>query len=215
MTWDPFGTLAQTLWIGGGQWAGKSTVSNVIAKKYGVTAYHCDYHSGRAHFDRRIAAETARGVELTPPTAEHMYLDLTPAEAAAEALDVLATTFEWALDDLRALVAGRPVIAEGWTLRPELVAPILPSIRQMIVMVPTDEFRLHQSVHLDRASRPHQPVSDLERAQRNRLERDRLVAVDAVGQARRLGIRVLEVDGSIGVAGLVDIVADHFGPYLG
>ncbi|MGH8963771.1 MAG: hypothetical protein ACRDXB_00315, partial [Actinomycetes bacterium] len=52
--------------------------------------------------------------------------------------------FEWALDDLRCLVSGRPIIAEGWGLRPELVAPIIDSPRQMIVMVPTPEFRDHQ-----------------------------------------------------------------------
>lgn len=27
---DPFGTIANALWIGGGQWAGKSTVARLL-----------------------------------------------------------------------------------------------------------------------------------------------------------------------------------------
>ena len=41
--WDPFGTIRNALWIGGGQWAGKSTVARLLARRYGLTAYHYDY----------------------------------------------------------------------------------------------------------------------------------------------------------------------------
>lgn len=211
VTWDPFGTLAQTRWIGGGQWAGKSTVSNILARRYGITAYHQDYHMGRGHWDRRMAAGAREGVTVAAPTPQSMYIDQSPASSAAEALAALAQMFEWVLDDLRALVSGRPIVAESWVLRPELVAPIVPDLRQVIVMVPTDEFRLWQSRNLDRASKPSAPVSDVELAQRNRVERDRLVALDAVENARRLGIRVYEVDGSVPAEGVADIVAEHFG----
>jgi hypothetical protein len=60
----------------------------------------------------------------------------------------------------------------------------------------------------------HHKVSDPERAQRNRLARDRLVTDDAVRAATRLDIRVFEVDGSEPPEAVVDAVADHFGPYL-
>src|SRR5687768_13704215 len=55
MVWDPFGTLRRVLWIGGGQWAGKSTVARILAVRHGITAYHYDYHDGRGHDDRRVA----------------------------------------------------------------------------------------------------------------------------------------------------------------
>ncbi len=193
MTWDPFGTLARALWIGGGQWAGKSTVANLLARRCGITAYHHDYHSARSHWDRQLAAA---GGSLPPVTSESLFVTTAPADAAIDALASLRQTFDWILDDLRALVSGRPILAEGWALRPELVAPIMPSLTQMIVMVPTDDFRLHQSKTLERAMRPGGEVSDLALAQRNRLERDRLVAENAVRQAEGLGIRVLYVDGS-------------------
>lgn len=55
----------------------------------------------------------------------------TPEQMAADTVAGFPARFEWALDDLRALVSGKPVIAEGWGLRPELVAPIIDSPRRM------------------------------------------------------------------------------------
>ncbi|MGW3562424.1 hypothetical protein ACWDSL_00715 [Streptomyces sp. NPDC000941] len=213
--WDPLGTLHQALWICGGQWAGKSTVSRILAARYGVTVYHYDYHDARAHNDRRIARRISLGEPVADPDLDEVWVNTTPEAMAAQTLADFPVRFEWTLDDLRALVSGRPIIAEGWGLRPELVAPIIDSPRRMIVMVPTPEFRQHQVRVLPRAAALDHPVSDPARAQANRLVRDRLIAEEAVRAARGLGIRVLEVDGSRDAMAIADDVADHFSPYLG
>ena len=212
--WDPFGTLRRVLWIGGGQWAGKSTVARILAVRHGLTAYHYDYHDARGHNDRRIARRVALGEPPEEPDPDAVWVRPTPAEMAATTLAGFPVRFEWVLDDLRALVSGRPIIAEGWGLRPELVAPIVDSPRRMVVMVPTQEFRDHQLRALPRAAAFGHSVSDPARAQRNRLDRDRLVADDAADAARRLGIRVIEVDGTRAADAVADVVADHFSPYL-
>jgi len=211
---DPFGTLKQALWICGGQWAGKSTVSRLLAHRHGITVYHYDFHDARAHQDRRVAHRVGNGLPAADPDPDIVWVDTTPERMAADTIAGFPARFEWALDDLRALVSGRPILAEGWGLRPELVAPLLDSPRRMIVMVPTDDFREHQLRVLPRAAAVVQRVSDPERAQRNRIERDRLVAEDAVRTARGLGIRVLEIDGSRDADAVADVVAEHFGPYL-
>ncbi|PRX97721.1 hypothetical protein [Allonocardiopsis opalescens] len=212
--WDPFGTLRRALWIGGGQWAGKSTAARALAGRYGVTVYHYDFHDARAHDDRRVAHRVRAGRSPAGPDPEDVWVRTAPEEMAAETLAGFPVRFGWALDDLRALVSGRPVIAEGWGLRPELVAPLLDSPRRMVVMVPTEEFRREQARRMPRASGLGLGLSDPERAQRNRLARDRLVADDAVRSARRLGIRVIEVDGTRDAAAVADLLAEHFGPYL-
>lgn len=212
--WDPFGTLRRTLWIGGGQWAGKSTVARLLAVRYGLTAYHYDYHDARGHNDRRIARRIRLGQPVDGPDAEETWVKTSPEKMAAETLAGFPTRFEWALDDLRALVSGRPIIAEGWGLRPELVAPLVGSPRQMAVMVPTDAFREHQARVMTRAAGLGHKVSDPARAQQNRLARDRLVAADAVDSARRLGIRVIEIDGTQDAEAIAALLADHFRPYL-
>lgn len=211
---DPFGTIGRTLWIGGGQWAGKSTVARLLAHRYGITVYHYDFHDARAHDDRRIARRIRLGQPPAGPDPDDMWLNTTPEAMAAETLAGFPIRFEWALDDLRALVSGRPIIAEGWGLRPELVAPLIGSYRRMVVMVPTDDFRDQQVRRLTRASGIGAAVSDPDRAQRNRLARDRLVAHDAARNAYRLGIRVIEIDGSHDAEAVADIVAGHFAPFL-
>lgn len=212
--WDPFGTLHRTLWIGGGQWAGKSTVARLLAVQYGVTVYHYDYHDARGHNDRRIARRVALGEPVTEPDVDEVWVHTTPEAMATETLAGFPDRFKWALDDLRALVSGRPIIAEGWGLRPELVAPLIASSRRMVVMVPTPEFRHQQVRELPRAASLGHRVSDPERAQTNRLARDRLVAADAVRSAQQLGIRVISIDGSRDAVAIAEIVADHFSPYL-
>ncbi|MFD5249190.1 hypothetical protein ACFWIW_31915 [Amycolatopsis sp. NPDC058340] len=211
---DPFGTLGQALWICGGQWAGKSTVSRLLARRHGITVYHYDFHDARAHQDRRVAHRVRNGAPVEDPDPDTVWVDPTPERMAADTIAGFPVRFEWALDDLRALVSGRPILAEGWGLRPELVAPLLDSPRRMIVLVPTDEFREHQLRVLPRAAAVTHRVSDPERAQRNRVERDRLVAEDAVRSAEKLGIRVVWVDGSKDAEAIADVVAGHFGPYL-
>ncbi|GAB3722961.1 hypothetical protein GCM10027598_38290 [Amycolatopsis oliviviridis] len=211
---DPFGTLGQALWICGGQWAGKSTVSRLLAHRHGITVYHYDFHDARAHQDRRVAHRVHNGLPAADPDPDTVWVDTTPERMAADTIAGFPARFEWALDDLRALVSGRPILAEGWGLRPELVAPLLDSPRRMIVMVPTGDFREHQLRVLPRAAAVVQRVSDPARAQRNRIERDRLVAEDAVRAAKGLGIRVLEIDGSQDADAVADVVAAHFAPYL-
>lgn len=210
--WDPHGTLRQVLWIGGGQWAGKSTVARLLAARHGLTAYHYDFHDARAHNDRRIARRVALGEPEPDP--DSVWVTPTPEQMAADTLAGFPIRFEWALDDLRALFTPRPIIAEGWGLRPELVAPLVDSPRRMIVMVPTPEFRRHQLETLPRAATVSHKVSDPARAQHNRLARDVLVAEDAVRTARGLGIRVLDIDGTRNAETVTDVVADHFSAFL-
>lgn len=212
--WDPFGTLRAALWIGGAQWAGKSSVARILAVRYGLTAYHNDYHDARGHEDRRVALRVRRGEPPTGPDPDAVWVRPTPREMADATLRSFPERFEWALDDLRALVSGHPVLAEGWGLRPDLVAPLVDSPRRMVVLVPTESFRLHQVQTLPRAGSFTQAVSDPALAQRNRLERDRLVADDAVAAARERGIRVLWIDGTLDCEGVADVLARHFCPFL-
>ncbi|MEV6354021.1 hypothetical protein [Streptomyces hydrogenans] len=213
--WDPHGSLRRTLWIGGAQWSGKTTVAEILARRHGLTVYHYDYHDARGHQDRRIARRVALGEPVADPGPEQVWVERSPEEMAADALAGFPVRFEWALDDLRAWFTARPVIAEGWGLRPELVAPLLDSPRRMVVLVPTEDFRRHQLRTLPRAGALDVPVADPARAQANRVARDRLIAEDAARNARRLGVRVIEVDGTLDATEVAAEVAEQFAPYVG
>ncbi|MDM4777829.1 hypothetical protein [Micromonospora sp. b486] len=55
MNFDPLATARRALWVGGAQWAGKTTLAVTLALRYGLTAYLYDRHDARGHDDRRIA----------------------------------------------------------------------------------------------------------------------------------------------------------------
>jgi hypothetical protein len=213
--WDPFGTLHKALWIGGAQWAGKSTVSNILADRHNLTAYHYDYHDARAHTDRRIAQHVRNGGQSRELFDPEDWVRRTPAELAADCLDgSFPVRLPYVFDDLRALTGPRPILAEGIGLRPDALAPLLDAPDRMIVMVPTEEFRQHQLRALPRAGTLTHNVTDRDKAQANRVTRDRLLADDAVRKAREHGIRVLEVTGHRNAEAIADEVASHFTRYL-
>jgi 2-phosphoglycerate kinase len=198
MRWDPFRTLRQALWIGGGQWAGKSTVAGILAERHGLVHYHYDYHDARGHLDRRTARRARDGDPLTDPEPE------TVAEAVEQSLAYFVERFAYVQDDLRALASPRPVVADGWGLRPELVVPVAEDPRRMVVLVPTEGFRRRQIQRLPRAgARPEAMI-----------ERDRLIAADAVRNADRLNVPVIEVDGTRDAEAMADVVAEHFRGFL-
>ena len=210
MVWDPLGTIGRAFWIGGGQWAGKTTVARLLAERHRLIVYRHDYPAAHSHYDRAAAAQARAGGPITEFDPEWAFVQRTPAQMADEVIAQFIERFDWALDDLRALEGPTAVVAEGWGLRPESVAGIGFADR-MVVLAPTDQFRLHQLRTLPRAAAFGHEVSDPELAQRNRIERDRLVGEDAVKSAVRHGIPVIEVDGGHDAEEIADIVAKQFG----
>jgi hypothetical protein len=213
MEWTPDATIRNALWIGGGQWAGKTTVARSRPQRHGLTSYHYDAHAARGHADRRTAALVRRGERPAEIDWESYRVGEDPRETAKRVLAGFPEYFAWVLDDLRALAGPLPIVAEGWGLRPELVAGVTDP-RRMVVLAPTDEWQERQAVTVRRAGAVSARVSDPARAQRNRIARDRLITADAVSQADRLGTRVITVDGSKGGQEITDQVADHFSAFL-
>jgi hypothetical protein len=211
--------MPHVLWIGGAQWAGKSTVANLLAARHPVLRYAYDYHDARSHSQRaredpaRFPAFSVFVSDLdADPT--RVWVDPSPAEMAERAQAIFAERFLMVLDDLAAMPPDTTVIAEGWGLRPDLVAPQVETPAQAVFLVPSDAFRERQLATLDRAQALSATVSDPERAQRNRVARDRLLADDVVSRARELGLPLLVVDGSSDVQAVTAQVEKQFRPYL-
>ena len=213
-------SLQRVLWLGGGQWAGKTTVAQVLLARHPLLFYAYDYHDARSHADRSRAApgrypQRSAFLAALDRHPDAVWVTPTPEELAEEALRAFVERFAMVVEDLLAMPPGPPILAEGWGLRPDLVAPLLDSPRRAVFLVPTEAFRQHQLRTLPRAGRlPTPGVSDPERAQRNRVERDRILARDVADSARRLGLRAIEVDGSVGPAEVAAIVEEQFRPFL-
>ncbi len=178
--------------------------------------HYYDYHDARSHAARARAnperySHFHRGLART---AHESWVLRSPQDMAASTLRVFEERFQMVLEDIRELAVEPPVLVEGWGIRPNLVAPLLKSRRQAIWLVPTEPFRRHQLEILPRAQSVPVETIDPERAQRNRLERNQLLALDVVESARQLGLRVLKVSAITSLVEVVSRVEAHFAPFL-
>jgi hypothetical protein len=118
------------------------------------------------------------------------------------------------MEDLRALSVGGMIVAEGFQLTPEVVAPLIESPRQAVWLLPTARFRREILLGKPHAWSTPNRTSDPNRAQAHRIERDALLVERVREQALARGLRLIEVDGVQTVDEVRAVVERHFEPYL-
>jgi len=201
--------LQHVRWIGGGSGAGKSTVAARLAADHGLRLYHAEPFS-------QFAGRTDPG--LTPLLQAFVAMDMDdrwvnrPPEVMLETFHGFqGEGFDLVLEDLRALPPDPPVLAEGFSLLPRLVAPLLCRPRQAVWLLPTPEFR--RAAFESRGSTWTIPnrTSDPQRALTNLLARDQLFTEELRAQARAAGVQTMDVDGSLDVGESVARVGEALG----
>jgi hypothetical protein len=141
-----------------------------------------------------------------------MWVRTTPQELLERWLATTPERFGLTLEDLAALPAAPPVIAEGYGFVPDLVAPLIASPRQAIWLVSTEAFK--RQSYARRGKGQHAGTSDPQRARENHIGRDLLIAGYITERAAALGLTVLTVDGSRALAEVVARVEAHLAPFL-
>lgn len=187
--------LRHVLWIGGAPCSGKSTIVARLAQRHLLTPYSCDDAFGR-HAAQATAEEHPEFYRVSRSSWDEIWMR-PPEVLLADEVAIYRQEFPMVLDDLLALPADRPVIAEGAALMPHLVAPLLSDPRQGVWIVPTEPFlRQHypgrgewvQAI-LAQCSRPDEALDRW-------LGRDAAFAAGVSEEATRIGLPVLRVDGS-------------------
>ncbi|MEV5705234.1 hypothetical protein [Actinoallomurus sp. NPDC052274] len=129
-------------------------------------------------------------------------------------------TFHWyrgegfalIVEDLLALSADGPVIAEGFRLLPDLVRPLLAETGHAVWLLPTNEFR--QQVFEGRGGPAWGFIAktgDPQRALRNLLQRDAMFTDRLTEQTRQLDLNGLTVEPTVTEEDSVRRVAAVFG----
>jgi hypothetical protein len=75
---------------------------------------------------------------------DETWVDLPVEELVEATLAYSRERIELIAEDVRALSAGGQVVAEGFQLTPDVVAPLIESPRQAVWLVPTPNFRIEQ-----------------------------------------------------------------------
>src|SRR5690242_16305889 len=121
--------LDHVLWIGGGDCAGKTSITKSLADRFDVQTYHYDWHDARDHSER---VDPARHPALTAwlaMTQDERWVFTSPTVMERNEHQSSCERFEMVIEDLLARPKGAPIVAEGYGLLPELVAPLLSSKR--------------------------------------------------------------------------------------
>jgi len=201
--------LQHVRWIGGGSGAGKSTVARQLAADHGLRLYHAEPFS-------KYVARADPGA--TPLLQGFMAMDMDerwvnrPPEVMLETFHGFqGEGFDLVIGDLLALPPDPPVLAEGFSLLPRLVAPLLSRPRQAVWLLPTPEFR--RAAFESRGSTWTIPnkTSDPQRALANLLARDQLFTEELRAQARASRLQTVDVDGNVSVAESVARVGEALG----
>jgi hypothetical protein len=133
---------------------------------------------------------------------DERWVDRTPEQMLGESLAEFAERLEMVVEDITTLSADR-VIADGFGLLPEPVAPLLGDRSQAIFLLPTPGFR--EWALAQRGWHTVGGTSDPDRARANKLARDSLLTEHVRTTATQLGLGRIDVDGT---RPLVEVTAD-------
>ena len=204
--------MASHLWIGGATDAGKTTVARRLALAHTLALFECDRRDAAEH--ERIARAAPSYRAFLEMDVEARWVNTTPEWLLQNTLASFADRFPLILESVRALERrGRPVLAEGWDLTPDLVAPHLDDPRRAIWLIPTEDFKRRSWAARDKPSFKRQ-VSDPVRAVQNAFTRDLLLGEEIARQAAAQGFDVLIVDGSKDEAARYAALEARFAPFL-
>ena len=201
--------LQHVRWIGGGSGAGKSTVARKLAADHGLRLYHTEPFS--KYIGRADPGATQLLQEFMAMDMDERWVNRSPAVMLETFHGFQGEGFDLVLEDLRAMPPDPPVLAEGFSLLPRLVAPLLSGPQQAVWLLPTPEFR--RAAFESRGSTWTIPnkTSDPQRALANLLARDQLFTEQLRAQARAARLQTVDVDGSLDVNESVARVGEALG----
>lgn len=203
-------------WIGGPPDSGKTTVAALMAEILGGEMYRQDAHELRhireadpERYPRHAAFRRRLEDHAQAAFFEWLWLGATPAAMAADARANWEERIGLVCADLVALPSDRVVVAEGPGFFPAVILPLLADPRQAVWLVSTEAFK--RASHARRGkSAWRELVSDPERARRNHIERDLVMARMYRDDLDALGIPWIDVDGTVPPDRIADRIAGRF-----
>jgi len=202
--------LRHVYWIGGGSGAGKSTIAERLAKKYGLKLYSTD-EKIREHGLRTPPEERPFACAFNEMDMDERWLNRSPEIMLDTFHFFRGECFDRIVEDLLQFPPDCRVVAEGFRLLPDRVKPLLDLSEQGIWLLPTPEFRRAGFESRGTLWTIAGKTSNPERALQNLLVRDGLFTERLREETRRAGLPAIEVDPSVTEDALVERITKQFG----
>jgi hypothetical protein len=204
--------LPHVRWLGGSAGAGKTTVARRLAADYSLTLVSIDTRF-EDHIRRADPRRHRRLLALAGRPAARLW-ERSAAELAAELAGFYDDELELVVEDLAALPAGEPVLAEGAGLHPTPLAAAGAVPGRAVWLIAHADLRRHRC--RERLADPAIAAllaasPDPGAAFARWLERDDRWAAELAAAAHRAGAPVVEVDGGVPAGGVAARVAALLG----
>ena len=185
--------MAEVYYIGGSPCIGKSTIAEMLAKKYGFQHFKQD-----DFLEEYINKGVHEGYELFKKVSlmskDEMWMR-SPRELRDEEIFLYKIMFSYSVNDIMALPQGNSIIAEGAGFMPGLVKGINIDKFYYICIVPTKDFQVNMYSKRAWVSDYLSDCSDPDTVFKNWMERDTLFAETVLQEASDLGYMSLIADG--------------------
>jgi hypothetical protein len=132
--------LSHVYWLVGSPCAGKSSLADALVATYGWQLYRGD-DTYEHHASIATPKQLPTFSKITRLSSDAFWMRPL-AQQLFEKIQSYKEEFPLILADLLAFSKTKPVVAEGTSLLPGLVAPLLNSPHQAIGLVPTPEFQV-------------------------------------------------------------------------
>jgi hypothetical protein len=200
-------------WIGGPPDAGKTTIADLLGAWFDLAVYHQDRHE-MEHLRRadllRHPRHVAMRARVEDGTFHQSWVDHSPEELAREHRANWTERIDLVCEDLAALAADRPVIAEGPGFFPDVLQALNVPPNRAIWLIPTNAFK--RASHTRRRKGEHLAnTSDPDLAKRHHLARDLLFVAAYRQEVRAAHLPWIEITGTDDPTTVAHAVARHFG----
>ncbi len=200
--------LDRTCWLGGSPCAGKSSVADLLAERYGLAVYRCD----DAYFRHTQLCNPQDQPTLHAITAmswDEIWMRPVDVQVTAE-FAAYREEFPMILADLRAMPHDRPLLVEGCALLPELVGQVA-AAQQALWFVPTPAFQRRHYAQRGFIQEILAQCRDPQQAWANWMDRDEQFGREVAAAAAKRNFVVAWVDGERSSEELTALAAAHFG----
>lgn len=195
-------------WLGGSPCAGKSSVSEVLARRFALDVYHVDESFERHVLSLDPSLQPALAAWCASSWDERWMQP--PTDLVRNVIACYREHFDLILKDVLAATVRKPLLVEGTALLPRLVAGLLPERSHAIWMIPSADFHREHYSKRQWARVVVEQCKNPEAAFGNWMERDARFAEWVEAEASALNLQVLKVGGGQTIEDNAAAVAAHF-----
>jgi 2-phosphoglycerate kinase len=200
--------LENVFWLGGSPCAGKSSISEIIASRFGLDVYHVD-EAFEVHAQRFDPILHPALTKWSASSWDQRWMQ--PVDSLVQqVIACYQEHFTLILEDVLSFPKGKPLLVEGTALLPRLVARVLSSQSRAIWVIPAADFqKAHYSARAWAKSAVAQ-CSNPEVAFQNWMLRDCRFAAWIEAEVSALQFSFLKIDGNRTIRENAAAVVAHF-----